>query len=144
MNHNFADWELTQLLPEKNHHNMNMVWFYLVPHKLSPKKIGGDTMLPEPFFEVSHNSQKYSEFNYESSEIIRDAWTFDDIRLYLLSKNYKVQEISPQFGYSVFTTSQLRDDNRWVHIHSKRCDTYEEARRESIIYCLKLINQTMT
>lgn len=127
MNHNFADWEITQFLPETN---------------------------PYQFFEylwVKEDRESEIELIIEYSDEyikIRDAWTWEDIRLYLSSKGfvftvweydkeYEDTDNRPKhyFGFIILigdNYSSVNNDDKWYF-------SYEEARKAAIIYCLNLI-----
>ncbi len=73
-NHNYADWELTQLLPTTNLYSDTDEWveienedgiFYILESQIEDEDCCGST--------------------------IRDAWTWEDIRLYLLDKGFEIE-----------------------------------------------------
>lgn len=113
MNHNFADFEITKMLPEYNNGYFKLV-------------IDKNNIL---FDSESLNYQDYIDNKY------RFVWTWEDIRLYLYNKGYEIN-IYPNRDYYVthiyFNKLLLTIDSSF--------NNYEEARRKSIIYCLNLIN----
>jgi hypothetical protein len=134
MKHNFADWEITQKLTKKNPYinreKSNLTWAYWFV-KDKPEIITVDYFIDE--------------------STSRDVWTFEDIRLYLDSNRCYINvwyHLYPHNRY--FTQSIHRNDVQVVQnmdiqekLSLKKGNlyfTYEEARKEAIIYCLNLIN----
>lgn len=141
MNHNFVDWEITQLLPEYNSYSLiNWIWYdseYFLDFKEKENL--------EPELEYYYCIHKASEVR------IKDAWTFEDVRLYLKEKGFEicldkanlmaVQRLGVPNKWKMkilHNTEYVELDNSYKH---KFYDTYEEARREAIKYCLTLINK---
>ena len=140
MNHNFADYELTQFLPEKNPFGLLNKW--CVEKEITElKKDGyGKPMLCDDW--------DTDEFFYEQFRLLRDAWTWEDIRLYLKDKGFVFNiiavvddtdnlEIPCQILYTwnIIKLHVFEETESYDYV-----DSYEEARREAIIYCLNLIN----
>ena len=139
MNHNFASFELTKLLPLKNefgnlHKELNE-YFWAYPTQQQRKN--KDT--------TNAYVTRRQHFYY-----IRGAWTWEDIRLYIKSRG---------FGYTVWEYKREAEDvdNRpddyygfiyWskdnqyssVSIDDLWFSTYEEAREECIKTILNIIN----
>lgn len=144
MNHNFANWELTQLLPEEN-----------------PYKLIDDVQIPDEidaraaWCSIEEESWENKDLTIQLSlsycetdvfNCLRDAWAYEDIRLYLESKGYiitvypYVDDVTvdePQ--YQILYTYEVLKDYE-TDIDFTYYNTYEEARNEAIMYCLNLIN----
>jgi hypothetical protein len=131
MNHNFANWEITEMLP-RNNENLVAVWrclegtFYI--HTLT-------------------NNEHYSNFK---TYYKRDAWTWEDIRLYLESKDYYIsisRNLNRTWDSTVFignisyTYDIYKTWNNDDMTYTYEFETYEEAREEAIKYCLNKINK---
>jgi hypothetical protein len=120
MNHNFADWEITELLPKKNPYKTDYFWRYFDDNNKNNK-----------------NFDKCFVTRFQHFYYIQDAWTWEDIRLYLEDKFYFINinktfhDSEPMYLWSI--TCELYT----TFIYEK--STYEQARKEAIIYCLKLI-----
>lgn len=123
-NHNYADWEITSLLPEINLYNKDYCWYGKKDDKMSV----GLKYLSEI------NSNPSNSNLFLESIKNRDAWTWEDIRLYLKSKRYEIL-----IGSAAITYIATIQGN--VSIILTGFNTYEEARREAIIYCLNLIKE---
>lgn len=154
MNHNFANWEITQLLPNTNPFLLNRselenqfnVWekpesfSILYPYWNDRKYLDFGYLL-------QYSEQLDIESHYQHSKFLRDVWTWEDIRLYLKEKgfiitiNYWNKEISDDFNkgkrYSIIIN---KDGNSINDNHKEYFDTYEEAREYSIIHCFNIIN----
>lgn len=108
---NYADWKITQMLPNNNPYNTQVFWNYYAGN-----------------YSLSHT--KWNTY-------VRDGWTWEDIRLYLESE-----------GYYLCRNMNTEDINKglvnvWKNEKEYKSfleDSYEEARREAIKHCLKLIN----
>lgn len=72
MEHNFANWELTQLLPKTNPNHTEYSWY----------NKGNGVFLKSSDDAWSEN-QEYLEPKYEYN---RDAWTWEDVRLYFTKR----------------------------------------------------------
>ncbi len=123
MKHNFANWEITQLLPEKNpYSDFDYRGVWKSKKEIAPSKyysnLGGD---------------------YEYDDGIRDAWSWEDIRLYLLSKGYIIDIIyvmdregeQLQWYFKVLTISTYETDEDFTYY-----STYEECREAAILFIL--------
>jgi len=120
---NYANWELTQLLPEINPYKSELFveqqdWYL-------------DIEQTDRFIHLG----EYPDTEYE---FIRNAWSWEDIRLYLESKGFSIN-----INHYV-----LQDIPYWCHVVNSidrnsqdigKFDTYEEAREEAIKYCLTKI-----
>lgn len=124
MNKNFANWKITQLLPEGNPYvdfDYRAVW-------ASTKEI-----VPSKYYcNLSGN------YDYDNG--IRDVWTWEDIRLYLLEKGYELEiifEIDIEgnqrlYYYNIHFFNSLDEEIDQTMYHS-----YEEAREAGYIYLLE-------
>lgn len=141
MNKNYASWELTQLLPENNPNSIGYDWYYLVPHETDIS----------PYYELSYDG-KFSGFTYKESKYIRDAWTWEDIRLYLESKGFAYQvDVSRliennKHHATVVWLNEFNDDPEFSSYRRleglNNFDSYEEAREGAILYCLEKIKES--
>lgn len=139
-NYNFASWELTQMLPEINPYQFIEDDDYPNSHKFKMKWYNIDDIIT---IQPSNSGLFDRGFDY-----LRDAWTWEDIRLYLEERGY-ILKISPYVDiideksgeFQIFyyfdiiysSTGESEDDFTYYH-------TYKEARREAIIYCLNNID----
>ena len=145
MNNNFANWEITQLLPENNPYLL--INDVQVPDEIDAKAAW--CSIEEESWDNKDLTIQLS-LSYCETDVfayLRDAWTYEDIRLYLESKGYiitvypYVDDVTvdePQYQilytYEVLKDFETNEDFTYYH-------TYEEARNEAIIYCLNLINK---
>jgi hypothetical protein len=122
-NHNYADWELTQLLPTTNLYSDTDEWveienedgiFYILESQIEDEDCCGST--------------------------IRDAWTWEDIRLYLLDKGFEI-EIRRNNNQYTFKINCLKN-NKIIDVveYGYYSFEYELLRKTAIIECLNLIN----
>jgi len=115
MTHNFANWEITQLLPEKNpYSDLDYKGVWKSKKEIVPSKyysnLGGD---------------------YEYDDGIRDAWSWEDIRLYLLSKGYEyLIEHGSKNTYDITFRGKKSGCIRGGY------NTYEECREAAILFTL--------
>lgn len=123
-NYNFADWELTQLLPEK--------------HTFS-----------EWYIDSKNNLINNSCINtFKDIFSTLPVWSWEDIRLYLEERGYilkispyvdivdeKSEEFQILYYFDIIYSSTGECENDCTYYHS-----YEEVRKEAIIYCLNQIN----
>lgn len=128
---NHANWELTQLLPEINPYqqdNGETMYFSWIDFE---GKLAID----------SHSSIRF----YTNGKILRDAWSWESIRLYLESKkiSFVVWEYNNKTKYGFITWSK----NNLLFPQYSSCnndditfDSYEQAREEAIKWCLTKIN----
>ena len=145
-NHNFADWKLTQLLPKNNPNEIGYRWY----------NEGINICLKLQDDACSENQNHLiPKYIYN-----RDAYTWEDIRLYLLSKGFEVfvsridegrYEVRLRFpecteGYHVgelLKPFPASDDDSWIDkpspLEYKEFSTYEEAREEGIKWCLTML-----
>lgn len=142
---NFADWEITKMLPQKQ---------IEVTDAFSH------------IFLIEEDNEVYNLLDFEEiPEKYTIAWTWEDIRIYLESKKVFINNEHRTFvntsnlnatelemcGYQVTikfyensnSDSEPRKKNRYLDEIvlpnlSKTYPTYEEARREAIKYCLSL------
>lgn len=123
MNHNFADWELTQLLPFKIYNVDNCI-----------------TDNNEVF-----NSDKLGSIYEPEYKKTLPAWTWEDIRLYLKEKGYEffIRRFNsrPKFHDKPYHC-EISINGEWDNDFDFWYSTYEEARRKAIKYCLSLIKET--
>ncbi len=141
-NHNFVDWELTKLLPKDNPKSIDYVWFYLVPHRLSPKTREGEGYLPTPYYELEYYDHKHSGFIYESSEIVCDAWTWEDLRVYLVKRKIAVSIIrkTKKSGFECYrVTVEEVENGRYAIVSIDDYGSYEEARLKGYRNALALL-----
>ena len=129
-NHNYADWELTQLLPEINPYPIIDEWveienedgiFYILESQIEDEDCCGST--------------------------IKDAWSWEDIRLYLLDKGFVIsihywgsEHLTKYCSKTLYTICIMKNGLSFIEDYKDSFNTYEEARKEAIIYCLNLIN----
>ncbi len=128
MNNNFADWVLTQLLPEINPYSNINEWvemedediIYVLESEIEDEDCCGTT--------------------------IRDAWTWEDIRLYLLKNNYyiviDIKEVENEIKYESIVYTKDKDGELTCS-KSYFSNNYEECRILAIKHCLtflKLMN----
>lgn len=145
---NYANWELTQLLPEINPY---------LPRIEHCEKQFNHWENKEKLLLPYWNDRGYIDCGivqykgeissyYQHSSKYRDVWSFEDIRLYLESKGYFISIDILYFNinhYYVDIYEQNKvfsDSSTWLH--SKRLevyDSYEQAREEAIKYCLTKI-----
>jgi glycine cleavage system H lipoate-binding protein len=153
MKHNYADWELTQLLPESpqtlNKDNHSTVWLV--------KSIHTNGVFIYITDGVNDTLDSLSED--EEGSNIREAWTWEDIRLYLKSKGYII-EINTYITEDITKVAQSNYDFVILDLNNMTDDfkggfsadpifsnseetymTYEEARINSIKYCLQKIKE---
>lgn len=119
-NNNFLNWELTQLLPEENPYlSKNHKYYCFVENYSGNRLLKWDVRIT--------GSRKTGTY-------LRDAWAYEDVRLYLKEKGYKFVEVPARNGlYQIW----YKDEMIWDFYK----DTYEEAREAGIKYCLELINK---
>ena len=139
---NFANWEITELLPNQNPYlkevgeSMYYCWV--------KRATGGKTIDTECSLRF-----------YFTGEILRDAWTWEDIRLYLQDKGFVLEVLyvddflkslkkahDPDkeyldWHYRYRETKNM--DN--FHSSSNTYSTYEEAREVGVLEVLSLIKQ---
>ena len=113
-NKNFANWKITELLPDNKHSYFTDVY-------INPES---KCATIDDLYGIE-NSESYTKL----------AWSWEDIRLYLKENGYSVNINSGIYGYD---TTIFNDDDNFRYIF----DSYEEARIEGIKYCLKLINKS--
>ena len=92
----------------------------------------------------------YLEFGLKkvkkAATYLRDAWTWEDIRLYLKNKgfiinvhywenNHEDYAIRLPYTISIYRNGLVIEED-----YPDYSNTYEEARKDAIIYCLNLIN----
>lgn len=146
--HNYVDLELVKLLPDNpyRYSRSSRTPFYWL--KVSEKYIEY-TNNKAPARMVKEQKDWLKQKGESGNISIIDAWTWEDIRLYINSKRY-------EYSIDVWTTYDAE-----LNIHHKKysCrlffttgqqielqediwfDTYEEAREYSIKECLRLIDQ---
>ena len=156
MDKNFANWELTELLPLNPKNNSeNLYPHYWYKDSLSQKKV----ILPfkpvknKVLLDNEGNRIKayfWHRYAYRNESLwnrktwgnkyfcLRRAWSWNDIRYYLERQGY-------YFGRS-FNTDNIEEGIVDVWIHKKgyepyldisfKENTYEKAREKAIIYCL--------
>jgi hypothetical protein len=117
MNHNFADWELTQLLPKINLYN-------------DTKAI--DCMGYEQLVAVCKSMLKPEQWRY--------LWHWEDIRLYLKERGYIISIFCHAFEQEDRIIDRYEVSIIGDELYDEYFDTYEEARYEAIKHCLTLIN----
>jgi hypothetical protein len=128
MNHNFADFELTLLLPNIKYTNL---W---------------DNFTGWCWCKEDEEEIELKEHYSDEYELLAFAWTWEDIRLYLESKGYEMlidcivddvdfttQQVLYYYRILLNSTYEIEEDFTYYN-------TYEEARRKTIIHCLNLIN----
>lgn len=129
---NYANWEITQLLPEINPYKSEFFceqqdWYL-------------DIEQTDRFIHLG----EYPDTEYE---FIRNAWSWEDIRLYLLSQEIEFF-IDTYYGYDkkqyYFVVEIGKYDTSDYEyydseVHDWLFDDYEEAREEAIKYCLTKI-----
>lgn len=117
MNHNFVDWEITKILPTKNPYNTQTFWNYYAGN-----------------YSLSHT--KWNTY-------VRDAWTFEDIRIYLENKSYYLSRNFNKSNNNNIVVDVWRFEEWYEGFLdiSFKAYTYEKARNEAIKHCLKLINK---
>lgn len=111
MIHNFADWELTKLLPQNKNKD----------------------------FEIFSNEKVYhSGFEMDEDLYCNWAWTWEDIRLYLKKYGYEIQYYRTGWfnGNYCFKVLNYNTQTQYTEENS---NTYEEARKQAIEHCLKSI-----
>jgi hypothetical protein len=134
---NYANWEITQLLPEINP--------YLPKIEYCEKQFNSwenKEKLLLPYWNdrgyidcgiVQYKGEISSYYQHSNKD--RDVWSFEDIRLYLESKGFSIN-----INHYV-----LQDIPYWCHLVNSidrnsqdigKFDTYEEAREEAIKWCL--------
>ena len=130
---NYANWELTQLLPEINPYqqdNGETMYFSWIDFE---GKLAVD----------SHSSIRF----YANGKILRDAWNFEDIRLYLLSQEIEFF-MDTYYGYDkkqYYFVAEIGKYGTDIYeyydseVHDWLFDDYEQAREEAIKYCLTKI-----
>jgi hypothetical protein len=122
-NLNYANLELTQLLPK---YNPYFSFCYIVKDVLDNIKL------------------RYNQLEIGDT-VLRSAWSWEEIRLYLKDKGFYYSQV---FTYSekacYFRVMRLKE-GEFYEEHSGIGDTeitYEKARLEAIKYCLNLIKET--
>jgi hypothetical protein len=126
MEHNFADWELTKLLPENPYGKL-------------------DSRHTPYIFDDEVYGEYIVIFNSNGSEIPDDyeceymrAWTWDDIRLYLLSNGVKIVEELGEYDLNdVSYLIYVKYENR-TKIECIKYLTNVEY-KEAVKFCLNLI-----
>lgn len=118
MEHNFADWELTKLLPE-NKSKEHVIY--------SDGWVISTTVL-------QYRTMREGEFY---------AWTWEDIRLFLKKNGFRIVEnINPEtIDFFCFDVWKWKNGYEGIEIASFDAYTYEDARRRAIIYCLNRIKE---
>lgn len=156
MERNYADWQLIQLLPIKNDESEFKTTYdsIIITHENEILLDDGKNIDLSDFTEKEFNGDLYAEdadecrLNFKSI-YYRPVWSWEDIRLYLQSKDYLLsvlpyfdEELSDINGESTYLyfyrlinlrNNDIVEDSEYFH-------TYEETRYEGIKYCLKLIN----
>lgn len=122
MNHNFANWELTQLLPEINPYSNIDEWV----------EIEDDDIV------YMLESEIEDEDYYGIT--VRDAWTLEDIRLYLKEKDFIICYSSDTKDCNAFIYRYNFDSDMFLNNKEEIRGNYEEVREKAIVYCLNLIN----
>ncbi len=123
MKRKFAKWELTQLLPFEN------------PYKSTELCEQQDWYLDE---EETNRFIHLGEAPNNDYTFLRNAWSWEDIRLYLLSKG---------LAYTIHISERKKDllHVEFVfHVNGVEYGTYEEARIEAIKQCLSMIKENGT
>lgn len=113
MKNNYADWEITSLLP-LNNINYNLL------------------------IKNDNNIVKQKENKYYSDDKFKKVWSWEDIRLYLKEKGFQI-EIDNYNIANIY--SEILFTKLYKSLYQEPFNTYEEARREAIIYCLNLIKE---
>jgi hypothetical protein len=121
-NNNFADWELTQLLPDNKLHK-NSRFLFLFDGKIHLK-----------------NHNWYTHQKKINSKIVKVAWTWEDVRLYLEDKGFTICYSANPKDCNAFVYKTNFDTDMFLNGYQEIRGTYEEARREAIIFILTLIN----
>lgn len=118
MNHNFANWELTQMLPDRN--------------KFS-----------EWYIDSQNNLINNSCINtFKDVVFTLPVWDWEDIRLYLKSQGFVICYTPDTKDCNAFIYRYNFDGDMFINDKKEIRGTYEEIRIESIKYCLNLINAT--
>lgn len=121
---NYANWELTQLLPQINPYGTDYHW--IKPY-------------PDSSFEKLTLAY-HSKLSANQLCIERNAWTWEEIRLYLESKgfniNYKHNLFNDKVSWSVCVNNMT---NRVFSTENIEQDSYQQAREEAIKWCLNYV-----
>lgn len=128
MNHNYVNWEITQLLPDNPHFiwGQSLVW-------INEKEL-------DVHLSYSNLSGEMVENDY-----LREGWTWEDLRIFLEIKGFWISyEHNPYDEDVSWYVCVNNNDNR---IHSTKLElekSYEIAREKAIKYCLGLLNAKIT
>lgn len=116
INKNFADWELTCLLPINTTHR------FLIRNDNTIHELELSTFLNPSVYKV--------------------AWGWEDIRLYLESKGYYLGRGVNTFdvNFNIINVWYYDKEHEPYQVKVFIRSTYEETRKEAIKYCLNLIN----
>lgn len=140
-NHNFLNWELTQLLPEKSQNYYSKYQSY-ESWILQYFNTGEDCMVEDYYICAIEDDPDVKMYIENLQDVVdniknvkyKQTWTYEDVRLYLKEKGYKFVEVPARDGlYQIW----YKDEMIWDFYK----DTYEEAREAGIKYCLELINK---
>jgi len=132
---NYANWEITQLLPIKDEES-NYIWFKYNDWWANDKNLH-DVYLCKI-------EETYLHGFDEKCIYLRDGYSWEDIRLYLLSQEIEFF-IDTDYGYDkkqyyfkVEIGKYGTADYEYYdsEVHDWLFDTYEQAREEAIKYCL--------
>lgn len=131
-NHNFVSWEITQMLPKFN------------PYQTTDMRALRWVILPKYYnFPSFTQYTEYLQLRYNSKDKDwKDAWTFEDVRLYLKEKGYILTQTidTNDINYHCVDVFLFEDGYEGYLELSFRDSTFEKAREEAIKYCLNLIN----
>jgi hypothetical protein len=130
---NYANWELTKLLPEA--FNELAIWI------CSDKKVRVSSVA------LSWIKEKFGEvWKQHYKDHLKIAWDWEDIRIYLLDKGFEISIFPSDFRhdsakklYSVRIYVYESRINETDTILLEDFESYESARNTSINHCLNLI-----
>jgi hypothetical protein len=152
MKHNYCNWELTQLLPETppilNKDNNSTIWI-----------VKASSTLREFITITDGRNDTLDSIADDEDSNTRQAWSWEDIRLYLEEQGFRVSiylgvidDSETSWVFDVKTEVDIeKDSSKGIYnyiktYHSFQYNTgwwknYEECRIESIKYCLNVIKQ---
>lgn len=144
---NYVNIEITKMLPPNLHNDWTNAWW------IPSKYYGQDAV--EQFGEWVLSSR--IDLVNEDEEVYK-AWTHEEVRLWLQQKGYFIsietfgdEKDYPKYQYFIQTdyNSKLQTIMKQLSMNYEEqlqfCfKTYEEARNEGIIECLKMINDDNT